>query len=448
MKRIYFLLIVFLIGCKDKTEGIYIGGQIENPISPYVLLSHKGRVVDTLYLDHQNKFGATYTDLEQGLYLFEHGRELQDLYLQKNDSLFIFLEAKEFDDSIVFTGRGFEKSEYFAKIPLFLKERQPFLSKIYALPPEDFIQKIDSIREVLYRKTTPIQNRVKNLSPDFYKVVSEILRFAVSAEKEKYPHIYQRIHYLDQLPKLPPDYYDFRKRIFTDQKEFFSSAACFLYILNFIQNTSTSAYGTEREYIVKFENVQKYIKNPGIRNRFLLAFLSHAMLFSNDLDKATLEKFLQYTTDIQIKKQVELFIKEGDYLKEREKILNFSLVDIQNNKIDLYDLIENKKAFIYFWNRNYYSEQALISAIQNLRQNYPNVQFVGVYMDEDIEKMNYSNPIIFEQYRLSEDETSQLHKQNKSSLHRNIIVDDKKNIIKSNIGFFASNLYNFLQDKD
>ena len=51
-----------------------------------------------------------FKNLKGGLYTFKHGVEFQYIFLQPNDSLLLRLNTWDFDESLVFSGKGAEKN--------------------------------------------------------------------------------------------------------------------------------------------------------------------------------------------------------------------------------------------------------------------------------------------------------------------------------------------------
>ncbi|MGV6846346.1 MAG: hypothetical protein ACWA42_09515, partial [Lutibacter sp.] len=125
----YLILSIFtlsLLGCAPSTElnktATYFGGQIINPKSNYVLFLKDDAIIDTIKLDKRNHFLAKFNQLKEGLYTFKHGVEFQYIYLQPADSVLVRLNTWNFDESLVFTGKGSAKNEFL--INLFLQNEK------------------------------------------------------------------------------------------------------------------------------------------------------------------------------------------------------------------------------------------------------------------------------------------------------------------------------------
>jgi len=121
MKQFFlFLWISFLlISCNDNTDNCvfaYVGGEIINPNSEYLILNRNNGLVDTLQLDENNRFFKKIENLEAGVHNIIHGGEYKMLVLEPNDSIMVRLNTLDFDESIVCTGIGAKKNNYLIKL--------------------------------------------------------------------------------------------------------------------------------------------------------------------------------------------------------------------------------------------------------------------------------------------------------------------------------------------
>ena len=73
-------------------------------------------VIDTIYLDKNNRFMHKFDSLAPGLYTYKHNPEYQYVYFDKNDSLMLRVNTFDFDNSVVFCGRGDEKNNFLMEL--------------------------------------------------------------------------------------------------------------------------------------------------------------------------------------------------------------------------------------------------------------------------------------------------------------------------------------------
>jgi len=133
------------VSCKDSNENniTYFGGKIKNPKAEYVYFSKGMKVLDSARIDSYNKFSFQMDSIDIGLYSFNHGPEFQYLYLEPKDSLLIYLNTWDFDESLIFSGKGSAKNNYLINLYLQQEKYQKTFKPNYSLNEEEFSKLID-----------------------------------------------------------------------------------------------------------------------------------------------------------------------------------------------------------------------------------------------------------------------------------------------------------------
>ena len=110
------LFFLSLISCskdfKKDDYRAYFGGEVINPTNRFIYFSKDGVVIDTIPLQKDNTFFVQFDSLAPGIYTFKHDPEYQYVYFDKNDSIMVRLNSNNFDESIIFCGRGDAKNNY------------------------------------------------------------------------------------------------------------------------------------------------------------------------------------------------------------------------------------------------------------------------------------------------------------------------------------------------
>ena len=116
IKKILLLLLTVttIISCNTSSKksecGVsWIGGKIVNPKLDYVVISHNRSIIDTVALDSTDSFIYKIENTDPGIYFFSH-YEYQAMFLEPGDSVMIYVNTIEFDESLSYTGRGAEKN--------------------------------------------------------------------------------------------------------------------------------------------------------------------------------------------------------------------------------------------------------------------------------------------------------------------------------------------------
>ncbi|NNE02547.1 MAG: transaldolase, partial [Eudoraea sp.] len=151
MKRfLHFLFIgLLLVSCQNKednTIGVYFAGEIVNPTDRQVVLFKGETAIDSIKLDENNRFEFSLDSVQEGLHHFYHHPELQYVYLENGDSLQARLNTVDFDESLVFSGKGEEINNLLLEIFLDTELEEDLVYSFYNLEPAVFSLKIDSLK--------------------------------------------------------------------------------------------------------------------------------------------------------------------------------------------------------------------------------------------------------------------------------------------------------------
>ena len=110
-------------------------------------MTTRGKITDTVFLDHKNRFIHKITDLRPGLHSFTHGGEYQMVILEPGDSIMFRLNTYGFDESLVFTGQGARKNNYLLKSFLTNEAEDKKLVSYSQMEPEDFLEFVENRRQ-------------------------------------------------------------------------------------------------------------------------------------------------------------------------------------------------------------------------------------------------------------------------------------------------------------
>ena len=134
---IFYLI---LIGCNSNKEEklSFFGGTIQNPVDDKVLLMKNGEILDSIPLDENASFHISIPNKTSNLYIFKHGIEHQQVFLEPGDSVSVFVNTKDFDESLTYHGNGAKKNNFL--IRSFLKNEKDELKsyKDCRLSPEAY----------------------------------------------------------------------------------------------------------------------------------------------------------------------------------------------------------------------------------------------------------------------------------------------------------------------
>lgn len=403
MKISILWLIVFstlFSGCaRDKKElnNTFVGGEIVNPKSGYFILSKDNTVIDTLFLNQNNRFGRHFENLEEGIYTFNHPPENQIMYIQPGDSILIWLNTMEFDESMNFSGTGALKSNFLLEMFLNNEQNNDLVLSYYRIPPENFARLTDSIRE----SRLEIYERLKG-EKEFSSKFRQIAKASIDYE---YYHLRERYSFLTKkyLPEmasqLPGDFHDYRKEIDFDNEILNSYYVYTNFIDDFLRTQAIERCEEPRETsaicydLNTYENIKfrilladSLMEEPKVKNKFLERLIAQAITFSNE--PKTIEASLKLLDSIEYSGESLNDLEQMGEIQRNllpgKNLGNLPFTNIEGDTVRLQE-ISDKPMVTYHWSMyskdHFYWQQNIIN---KLRSKYPEVNFIGINIDEGV----------------------------------------------------------------
>ena len=402
----YFLFYLLLLGCQPREKersGIFLGGQIVNPSSRDVTLYQSSQEIDMLSLDENLRFERKYDSLPNGIYKLEHLPEYQTLLLEEKDSLWVRINAADFDESIVFSGIGASKNNFL--IELFLKQENEnaYLSSKYSSDKEIFKHIIDSL--LLQKKELWIQmDSLNSLSPIAQKVTQAAYIYPYANIRERYA-LLRGSQWNQKQDSL---YFDYRKFLNYGDNDLAFFDPYVNYIINFISQEALSpneAYfkvkQTTKFNIRRLEVLDKEISGKLLRNNLARAIAFEEILtFENHREH---ELFLQYYATINTSPSylAEVLALHNDInrMEPNKPLPKIQLQNAERKTVGSEVLSDGSPKVLYFWSQtqmNHYRNT--LDRVERLQEKYPNIRFVGICIQpfnalvDQIQKMMEINP--------------------------------------------------------
>ena len=401
------ILFIFLVSCNIETKNntmnedvVYFGGNIINPSSTVVKLSKSGVYSDTIIseLDKNNFFLFKLDSLDSGLYTFLHGEEFQYVYLEKKDSLMLRVNTLEFDESLVFTGKGSSVNNYLIKRYLHNEKNNVNLLQLFSLNFNDFNNSIDSIKAVEVELLNGYNYQGSNFSPEALKWASDVLKFTEYSFKELYPYNNAIINKKDSLTVVDSLFYRYRNKIdFNDSTNFDNS-----YFKSFLNSRMTTLsldsilkvipkteyFKNFKKYEIQYYKVRVHYISSTFSNKKILNYLFYRYakgLFDSEFNIDQLNEllvpFYKNVSDKNMIESINHMLNRYLKLTSGSKAPDFKVYDGKNKK--LFSSYFGKPIYLYFWlsQDRYTWNTDLTKNYNKLKKLYPNIQFISVYLD-------------------------------------------------------------------
>src|SRR5678816_1197836 len=151
MKLKLLLGLISILQYSSAQQSVCVYGRIIHPKDNKVYikyysdyLSYQEVAVDSAHLDKQGHFKMTFSWKNAYPAIFYYGDEIMEMFLTPGDSLNLQLDAKHFDSSLSYTGKGSLANNHILKE--FLFDNYP-TGETYLLPEEEYISWVDSVSE-------------------------------------------------------------------------------------------------------------------------------------------------------------------------------------------------------------------------------------------------------------------------------------------------------------
>ena len=450
---ILLITITAFVGCtsNSKNTATYFGGKIINPKSKYVVLFSMEKVIDTLFLNKDNRFLGKLENANEGLYYFAHGNENQFIYLEQQDSLMLRLNTWDFDESIVYAGKGAERNNIL--IDCFLQEERDnkMFYKLNQLTPDKFIKKTDSL---LLLKDKTFKEYAKNHPGEtkgFNRVLNVALTYPIFSRIEKYPIAHLRYKHKKDFHKVNKSFYKHRASAGVNNDSLMYYQPYSKYVRNFLYN-STYSLGHKpmtNEYSSDFtvdllKTIDKNITSDASKNAILKqTVISHFYKKSScNVNKEAFETYFKLSTNTKDKEHVKLLLLDSEELHKDQELVDFTITDLTNDTYSIKEITKNKNTFLLFWNPENTTPMYISSRINYLSRQFPDVQFIQIKIDgsaqDRIEQLDIKN-----QFFITED--SEANKFLTSKMTRSIIINKEGVITNGFASISSKKLYSDLK---
>jgi peroxiredoxin len=448
-------IITLFCSCNKEFKGdnytAYFGGEVTNPTNKYILFCRNSEVIDSVKIDANNRFFIKFDSLTPGMYTFKNEPEYQYVYFDKNDSIMLRVNAKDFDNSIIFCGRGDQKNNFLMEMYMKNEDDRSKSFDAFDYTIADFTKNIDS-SYASKKKFYITKKEAVKWNDDFDKYAKASLDLHHYSKKEIYPMAHLMRTGEDVIEKLPKDFYDFRKEIDFNDTKLSNFSPFVMYLSHMLNNVSAIHYHNHytpldlalRTNINKLNFADSLIKNKAVKNTILNNIAFTYLLEDQNMvnNQIFLETYYKYSTDKSKKNEILKIGNAIQLLKVGNTLPKVELVNTDNQLISSEDFTK-KKTILFLWTDNLSSHMlAAHKKILALKLKHPDYQFIGINLDKDqklwkskVEQLNHNGII---EYRCTNFEDL---KANWAimKVHRTIILDQNGHIKNAFTNLFDVN---------
>ena len=459
--KLYFTItciILTLLGCKKDSKDVtidyaYLGGEIINPNTNYIVLSKNETIIDTVKLDGKNRFLYKIEKLNEGLYTFRHGGEYQLILLELEDSLLFRLNTLDFDESLVYSGKGDQKNNYFINEYLKNEQEEEYIIELCQLNGVTFQTRVDSLKSTKVKALDYFSAKY-NPSSLFLKIANANIDYSYYSSKEVYPFVHYGKNKAAILKSLPDNFYTYRKEI-NYNDDFLSNHHNYNKFLRYNLSNLTLKTHDIHDINACFDRkslcynldrlslVDSLILNPIVKDEllyhFTMGYLSKSK--NEEHNRALLKSYLNKSKSEKGKKMMARYTSSVNNLKEGYKLPDIKVINYNKEVLQISSQID-APTVLSFWSHTYYEHfKESHYKIKELKIKYPEVKFISINIDEyDLVKsknileghgFKNSNEFKFENPKQSSERLAVY------PMTKTILVDKNKKIVNSNTNMFS-----------
>ncbi len=399
--KLLLLSIAFLSACvsdKQLAETAYLGGKIVNPKDAKVYFYKGQQLLDSAKLSAKNKFFFKFDSIQEGMYTFMHGPEVQYIFMQPADSLLLRLNTWDFDESLVFSGKGADRNNLLINLFLVKEKEEKLFYDFYTLNDSLFNVKIDSIFSTRNELYTTFKNESDEaVSPLFDKMVSAIIELPLYVQKEAYPYRHKKALGLSEYPHMHPKFYKYRKYIDINDEELAPLYVFHEYVKTYLSHISYEkelVHGKESPMAINFlEIVAEKIENEEIKNRLLDEAIWSVSL-NDDITDHQKEKankiFFDHCSNQKLTNELNNMFKAQKKLPNNTNLPTLAALNSFNNKVLINDVVKESNAVLYFWPENIRQLENLSKRVRYLKKVHPNILFIGIDANQSEKKWKHN----------------------------------------------------------
>lgn len=397
---LYILVGLIAVSClknKGDQKHVIFAGEIVNPTSDQVVLFKGEYPIDSVKLDSDNRFVFRLDSVSEGLHHFSHYPEEQYVYLENGDSLQIRLNTVDFDESLVFSGKGEEINNFMLEMFLLGEEEEYMVNSMYQLEPEVFQQKIDSLKN---NKLTLLEltKAEFEISPKGYDLAKAYITYSSNISLEAYPFYHRRRSGETKMHQLPDSFYSYRTNVNYNDKDLTYLRPYYNYMKFHLGNL---AYTTCKSNCGdSIEKASRHLHFNEHKLKLIDSLITEKELRDNLFRNVAIDYLLKHDTEENNKRFIEDFKKisqnnihnteiyslyQGIISMQPSKSLpDFSLYSYDDEEVKLVDIDNNAVVVFYFWSGAQPGHfDNIMKRVAELKLEHPDYHFVGINLRTD-----------------------------------------------------------------
>jgi peroxiredoxin len=377
-----------------------VSGKIINPKSKIVTITYWDMEQKTFTgkLNEKGIFKMVLFLKKAGSYDLNHGDERTTMYLTPNDSIYVTLDTKKFDESVKYFGKGDVQNNYLVRQFLHFENNigssdfdDKFNSQIAYSNEEEFVAFADSVTQL---KLKFLNHNKEQLPVLFYDYLYAEIVFKNATDKINYPQLHYYLRRIkDSVVQVKENYYDFYNQLNITNENYLASSYFTRYLSNYIYYKTETKLG--RDSTSSFERIQttKALLSGKIQEIEISGQL--ISMLENESADIINKYFLiarEEVKDIVLLANIDSKYKQISALFPGNQSPNFTLKTDKGKMVSLTDF-KGKVVYLDFWASWCLPCMMEVTYAKILQDSFAKKDVVFLYISIDANEKDWKNAI-------------------------------------------------------
>lgn len=358
-----------LMACSPEAEEVLqitVAGQIENASGDSVVFEKNGDV-HKLAVGEDGTFRGVFVG-NPGFYQFNYMREYATCFLNPGDSLLINFDAKQFDESINYTGSIDKANNYLAAKYLLKEEmgKKLGMRDLYSMPEDSFSMELEKSKAELMGLLDSAE-----LPESFAKLEKSNLHYEFMADAKNYEAYHKYFTKKDSFEASEKFKAQFENIDYTNEADF--------EMIPEYRNVVMSYYSNDKleNCLDKLDSVE----SSAIKNAVVSRLNDWMSPGTENLEKQV-ARMQSLASDEELKADIQSNYDKMKTLTKGNESPGFEFKSIRDEMVALNDL-KGKNVYIDVWATWCGPCKAEIPHLKELESDYhgKNVEFVSISVD-------------------------------------------------------------------
>lgn len=352
-KNLICLMFILLSSCNFNNNKVsYFTGKIIKKTTDKISILKDEYILYETLISNDGVFFMSLDSIKDGLYNFKHLPEFQYVLFENGDSLVLRLNALDFDESLVFNGKGSSKNNFLIDIFLSHENEQNYLNSKFRENPYNFKNIIDSLLNIKQLQFEDFK-KLKKSNKTSELIIEHAIKLPLYLKLEAY---LSGLKTKEELNMSSENFYNFRSDINLNIEELSNFKPYLDYIILRTNNESGIDFNSFSNLDLQFnldriKFVNATIINPVLKSK-ILRYIAFEYLLKEDI-LTDIETFLNMFLEISVDQKTNLEIKQLysniSFLQKDKYLPEIELTNTYGKSKNITDFISNKPIIYIFW---------------------------------------------------------------------------------------------------